>query len=142
MPSIHKQRLPQVDNPELFDFLKSFKEMFTEDRWIPQTANITHTTSVEGAFQRMGRVVFVVARFNSDGALAVAANATVLLPVPPYKRNSVYQFAAHNFTFSDVSGTGNIQDCWMDATSGLVKPKAAIAATASHLVFSGWYYTE
>lgn len=141
MPSIVKQPLPKVENGELFDFLRKMQSCFAESNWTPFTTNITNIASVTGAYQRLNRIVFVVASFASNGSLNVASNATLRLPMPAYERNSVFPFSAHEFKFSDQT-SGAITTCWMDPSSGLIKPTASIAAGAHNLAFSGWYYTE
>lgn len=111
------------------------------DTFTPKYTNITGVTSTQAFYQKLGSVVFVYIRFVSSGTLAFPTNATITLPVKPYKRGTVFPFSSHTFWLSQATANG-VQQCWMDSTNGLVKPIAAVAASANDWVLSGYYFTE
>jgi hypothetical protein len=127
--------------PNLAAQLKELKNCFTNEIFVPKTANITGASASYGKYQKLGSLVFVYIYFVSGGSFAVAANATITLPITPLLRNGTYPFSAHDFKFSQA-GASTTQACWMDASNGLVKPNAAIAANANNWVFSGFYLVE
>lgn len=140
MTSITKLPFPFIEDRVLYDYLKALKDAFIDDEWIPATVNVTGVDSVKGGYQKLGRIIHVVALFKSNGSLAMPTNSTIKLPLKPFYRGE-YNFAAHEFKLSK-KGASTIVNCWMNNTTGLVSPSSAITSTADDYVFSGWYYTE
>lgn len=117
------------------------KDNLRGERFRPITTNITGVTASYGIYQRAFGVTFVFIKFVSNGSLAFPTNATIRLPITPFARNGVYEFSTHSFELSQQGASGS-QKCWMNSATGLVSPIAAVTASASNWVFSGYYLTE